>query len=37
MMDHSRLVEQGKHDELLAAGGLYASLIQSLDDDPTDP
>lgn len=33
VMDQGRVVEQGKHDELLAAGGLYASLIHSLGND----
>ena len=28
VLHHGRLVEQGKHDELLAAGGMYARLHQ---------
>jgi ATP-binding cassette subfamily B protein len=26
VLDHGRLVEQGNHNELVAKGGLYASL-----------
>ena len=26
VLDHGRLVESGRHDELLAAGGRYATL-----------
>ena len=28
VLDHGRLVEQGTHDELIAAGGAYASFVQ---------
>jgi ATP-binding cassette subfamily B protein len=28
-MEHGAIVEQGNHDELLAAGGAYARLYQS--------
>ena len=28
MLDHGRIVEQGTHDELLAAGGAYAALYR---------
>jgi len=30
VLDHGRLVEQGRHAELLAAGGLYADLYRTL-------
>ena len=28
-MEHGRIVEQGNHDELLAAGGAYARLYNA--------
>jgi ATP-binding cassette subfamily B protein len=28
VLDHGRIVQQGRHDELLAAGGLYAELYR---------
>jgi ATP-binding cassette, subfamily B, multidrug efflux pump len=28
-MNHGRIVEQGRHDELIAAGGFYADLYES--------
>ena len=29
VMDHGDIIEQGTHEELLAAGGAYASLYRS--------
>ena len=29
VMDRGRIVERGKHDQLVAAGGLYAQLVAS--------
>jgi ATP-binding cassette subfamily B protein len=37
VLDRGRIVEQGKHDELLAAGGLYATLYEQQFADQTDP
>ena len=30
VVDAGRIVEQGSHDELIAAGGLYADLYRTL-------
>ncbi|MEZ5180934.1 MAG: ABC transporter ATP-binding protein, partial [Acidimicrobiales bacterium] len=30
VLDHGRLVEQGRHHELIDAGGLYAELYRTL-------
>jgi len=37
VLDHGRLVERGRHSELVAAGGLYADLYRHLSDDGQDP
>jgi ABC-type multidrug transport system fused ATPase/permease subunit len=29
VLDRGRIVERGRHDELLAAGGIYAGLCES--------
>lgn len=34
VMDHGRIIEQGSHDELLAAGGFYERLYMSQFGDP---
>ncbi len=28
MLDHGRIIERGKHDELIAANGAYARLYE---------
>ena len=35
VLDRGRLVERGRHQELMAAGGLYADLYRTLVDHPT--
>lgn len=35
VLDHGRIVEQGRHDDLLAAGGRYAELLRSQQDPVT--
>ena len=35
VLDDGRIVERGAHDELLAAGGLYADLYHTLVDGTT--
>ena len=37
VVDDGRIVEQGHHDELLAAGGLYADLYRTQLHQSTEP
>jgi len=36
VMDKGRIVEQGRHEQLLAMGGLYTKLIQASQNTPTE-
>ena len=37
VLDHGQIIETGRHDELLARGGLYAELYTTqFSTDPTD-
>src|SRR5207237_634576 len=36
VMDKGRIIEQGRHEQLLAANGLYTKLIQASQNNPTE-
>jgi len=34
VLDHGRIVERGRHADLVAAGGLYAKLARLMEEEP---
>ena len=37
MLDHGRIVESGRHEELMRAGGRYAALVARDEEMPGEP